>query len=94
MSDKKSKIIIQGITQSGEVFRPSDWAERMSGGLSTFHKHRMRYSPLLQPSTHEGNKCILLDPELKNLNPELYQSVLDFAENNNLQICRENDEGK
>ena len=94
MSDKKSKIIIQGITQSGEVFRPNDWAERMSGSLSTFHKHRMRYSALLQPSTHEGNKCLLLDPELKKSNPELYQSVLDFAKNNNLQICREDDEGK
>ncbi|MEM1243570.1 MAG: DUF3579 domain-containing protein, partial [Pseudomonadota bacterium] len=30
MVDKK-KIIIEGLTQAGKKFRPSDWAERMSG---------------------------------------------------------------
>lgn len=93
MSDKKSKIIIEGVTQSGETFRPSDWAERMSGRLSTFHKHRIKYSPLLQPSTKDGHKCVLLDPKLKESNPQLYQSILDFANNNQLKICRE-DEGQ
>lgn len=92
MGDKKSKIIIEGITPTGETFRPSDWAERMSGKLSTFHKHRIRYSPLLQPSTKDGNKCVLLDPKLKESNPDLYQSILDFANNNQLKICRENEE--
>ncbi|PHQ80742.1 MAG: acetyltransferase [Coxiella sp. (in: Bacteria)] len=92
MSDKKSRIIIEGITKSGEKFRPSDWAERMSGKLSTFHRHRIRYSPLLQPSTKDGNKCVLLDPNLKASNPQLYKSILDFAETNHLKICREDDE--
>ena len=92
MTDKKSKIIIEGITETGEQFRPSDWAERMSGKLSTFHKHRIKYSPLLQPSTKDGNKCVLLDPKLKESNPQLYQSILDFAKNNQLKICREDDE--
>jgi hypothetical protein len=93
MSDKKPKIIIEGITENGEKFRPSDWAERMSGRLSTFHKHRIKYSPLLQPSTKDGHKCVLLDPKLKESNPQLYQSILDFANNNHLKICRE-DEGQ
>lgn len=92
MSDKKSKIIIEGVTETGETFRPSDWAERMSGKLSTFRRHRIRYSPLLQPSTKDGHKCVLLDPNLKESNPELYQSILDFAQNNHLKICREDDE--
>lgn len=92
MTDKKSKIIIEGVTETGETFRPSDWAERMSGRLSTFHKHRIKYSPLLQPSTKDGHKCVLLDPKLKESNPELYQSILDFANNNQLKICREEDD--
>ena len=92
MSDKKSKIIIEGITESGEQFRPADWAERMSGGLSTFHKHRIKYSPLLQPSTKDGHKCVLLDPKLKDSNPELYKSIMEFANNNQLKICREDEE--
>lgn len=92
MNDKKSKIIIEGITESGETFRPSDWAERMSGNLSTFKRRRIKYSPLLQPATKDGHKCVLLDPKLKESNPELYQSILDFANTNHLKICREEED--
>lgn len=92
MSKKDNKIIIKGVTDSGETFRPSDWAERMSGKLSTFRKRRIHYSPLLQPSTRAGHKCVVLDPKLKESNPELYQSILDFAKNNQLEICRDDDD--
>ncbi|MCX7121371.1 MAG: DUF3579 domain-containing protein [Gammaproteobacteria bacterium] len=87
MNDKAKHIIIEGVTESGETFRPSDWAERMSGQLSTFHKRRIHYSPLLQPSVKDGRKCVLLDEKLKETNPELYQSILDFAHENHLKIC-------
>ncbi len=83
----QKKILITGITDSGTQFRPSDWAERMSGCLSTFDKHRIRYSPLLQPTMRDGHKCIILDPALKNSNPKLYESILEFAENNHLVVC-------
>ena|SRR3990167_4494404 len=92
MVDKKSKIIIEGVTESGENFRPSDWAERMSGLLSTFRKHRIVYSPLLQPSVRDGHKCVVLDPNLKESSPALYQSILDFAESNKLKICNEDEQ--
>lgn len=93
MNDEKpSKIIIEGVTESGEEFRPSNWAERMSGQLSTFHKRRIRYSPLLQPSLRSGYNCVILDPKLKESNPELYQSILEFAKDNHLKICKEDDE--
>ena len=85
------RIIIQGVTRSGKKFRPSDWAERMSGKLSTFRKHRLYYSPLLHPGIHEGNKCVLLDEKLKETNPKLYESILNFAKENNLRICSEED---
>lgn len=92
MNDSKNKIIIEGVTESGEAFRPSDWAERMSGALSSFRNHRIIYSPLLQPSVKDGNKCVMLDPSLKETNPELYQSILDFAKANKLKICGEEDD--
>lgn len=92
MNNETKKIIIEGITEEGETFRPSDWAERMSGQLSTFHKRRIHYSPLLQPSMKNGNKCVLLDPQLKESNPDLYQSILEFAEKNHLKICGEDDD--
>ncbi|KTD23860.1 PhnO-related protein [Legionella lansingensis] len=93
MTDSKSKkIVIEGITEQGKPFRPSDWAERMSGTLASFKNRRIHYSPLLQPSINsDGFKCVLLDPKLKESSPQVYQTILDFAKANNLKICGEDD---
>jgi hypothetical protein len=92
-NDEDKIICIEGVTPSGEQFRPSYWDERMSEKMSSFKKHRMHYSPLLQPGvTAHGNKCILLDPKLKASNPELYNSILHFAEQNQLKICKESNQ--
>lgn len=87
------KIVIEGVTTQGKTFRPSDWAERMSGAMASFKNSRILYSPLLQPSVnHEGYKCVLLDPKLKESSPQVYQAILDFAKTNHLKICGEEDE--
>jgi hypothetical protein len=89
---KNKKIVIEGVTEQGKTFRPSDWAERMSGTLASFKNSRIHYSPLLQPSVnHEGYKCVLLDPKLKESSPDVYNSILEFAKTNNLKICGEED---
>lgn len=87
----KRKIIIEGVTESGETFRPSDWAERVSGNLSTFKNHRIYYSPLLRPSYKGGNRCVIVDPVLKESHPALYEQIVNFAKNNKLKMD-ENDE--
>ena len=91
MTDPENKkIVIEGVTSQGKAFRPSDWAERMSGTMASFNNRRILYSPLLQPSVNnEGYKCVLLDPKLKESNPHVYQSIIDFAKANNLKICGE-----
>lgn len=90
--DKGKKIVIEGVTPQGKIFRPSDWAERMSESMASFKNRRIHYSPMLQPSVnHEGYKCILLDPKLKESSPQVYQSILDFAKANHLKICGEED---
>lgn len=90
---KSKKIVILGVTPQGKAFRPSDWAERMSESMASFKNRRIYYSPMLQPSINEeGNKCILLDPKLKETSPQIYQSILDFAKANHLKICNENDD--
>lgn len=91
MSKKNPKIVIEGMTSSGETFRPSDWAERMSGKLSTFRKRRIHYSPLLQPCIKDGCKSVLVDPTLKDSNPKLYESIMQFAETNQLKVYLEDD---
>lgn len=82
-------IIIEGVTDEGQTFRPSDWAERLCGDLSTFHKHRIIYSRLLYPTMKNGRKCVAIDPDLKKTNTKLYESILDFAKVNHLKICEE-----
>ena len=82
-------IIIKGVTESGEEFRPNDWAERMSGKLSTLRNHRLHYSPLLQPIIKDGHKCILLDKRLQQSNPKLYDSIIEFAHDHKLKICKD-----
>ncbi len=80
-------IIIQGITVDGRKFRPSDWAERMSGMMSRFgDDHRIYYSPRLRPVSIEGVKCIALDASLQQTDPGIYQQIMEFAERNHLII--------
>lgn len=87
MSPNGAKIIIEGITRQGSKFRPSDWAERMCGALSSFGRDmRIQYSPMLQPVTINGIKCMAIDPRLKNTNPEVYSYILYFADENELNI--------
>lgn len=92
MAKSGKKIIIEGVTEQGKTFRPSDWAERMSGIMASFKDSRVHYSPLLQPSVNiEGYKCVLLDPKLKESSPQIYQAIMAFAKENNLKICGENE---
>ena len=81
------RIIIEGTTQGGRKFRPSDWAERMSGALSTFGPdQRIRYSPLLQPTTINGIKCIVIDPGMQDQFPEMYAYIMGWANKNELVV--------
>jgi len=66
MINKHVKIVIEGVTEDGKRFRPSDWIERISGNLSTFgNDRRIRYSRYLQPQILQGQKCLVIDPELR-----------------------------
>ncbi|MDA8383249.1 MAG: DUF3579 domain-containing protein [Betaproteobacteria bacterium] len=81
-----TQIIIRGLTKDGRTFRPSDWAERLSGVLSTFGAdHRMSYSPYVRPMTIEGVKCVVVDRKLEEIEPRAYRFLLGFAQDNDLQ---------
>ncbi len=84
------KIIIEGVTHNGRKFRPSDWAERMSGALSTFGRdHRIHYSPLLQPTTIKGVKCLVIDPSMEKNSPDMYRYIMGWASNNELVVSEQ-----
>jgi hypothetical protein len=81
------KIIIEGVTEDGRAFRPSDWIERISGSLSTFGSdRRIRYSHYLQPQMLEGKKCLVVNSELQQRDPGAFKFLMDFAKGNRLRI--------
>lgn len=81
------RIIIQGITTEGRAFRPSDWAERLCGIMSSFGgDHQMRYSPNVQPVMLDGVRCVVVEPSLADAEPRAYRFLLDFARDNDLIV--------
>lgn len=83
----ESQILILGLTNSGRPFRPSDWAERLSGVMSTFGTdHRMSYSPYVRPTSVDGVKCVIVDKNLQNVEPRAYGFLMAFARENDLQL--------
>lgn len=82
-----NEIIIQGLTSAGHTFRPSDWAERLSGSLSTFGEdHRMNYSPYVRPMSINGVKCVIVEKQLQSDQPITYAFLMGFARDNDLQV--------
>lgn len=81
------EVIIQGITSSGRTFRPSDWAERLSGILSSFgHDHRMSYSPYVRPMTVDNVKCVAVDKKLQEVDMRVFNFLMAFAKDNDLRV--------
>jgi len=82
-----SDLIIKGITQSGQQFRPSDWSDRLCGVMSAFGAdEQLRYSPLVTPALRDGVRCVIVRRELAALEPRLFKFFLSFALDNDLQI--------
>ncbi len=87
MFDGAPEIVIQGITEAGETFRPSDWAERLSGMLSVFSAEGyLAYSPFLKPIIAGGVRCVAVDSVLENRDPPAFAFLLQFARDNRLKL--------
>ncbi|HHL44970.1 MAG TPA: DUF3579 domain-containing protein [Gammaproteobacteria bacterium] len=80
-------MVIEGVREDGSKLRPSDWIERISSTLAKFGSdHRLHYSPWVHPCVIEGQKCLVIAPDLQEKDPEGYRYVMDFAEQNGLRI--------
>ena len=80
-------FIIIGLTREGRKFRPSDWAERLCGVMSAFGAERkMKYSPYVGPGDYNGEKAVFVDGRLGEVEPMAYRFMLNFAQDNDLQI--------
>jgi hypothetical protein len=82
-----SPFVIVGLTHDGKRFRPSDWAERLCGVLSAFGaEKKMKYSRYVSPGNHSGEKAVFVDGQLYEIEPMAYRFVLNFAQDNDLQL--------
>ena len=84
-------FLIIGTTLADKRFQPSDWAERLSGSLSSLRGRRIVYSPLLMPVVHDEVKSLRVASELKSQYPAIFEEVVLFATKNNLRVtpCHE-----
>ncbi len=87
MENQPEEIIIQSLTREGNRFRPSDWVDRICSSYATFGDDRkLRYSPYLKPEIMDGIRCLAVDLQLKIENPEGFEELMQFAEENELNI--------
>lgn len=89
------EFIIQGITKEGRVFRPSDWAERLAGAMSSFRPGGsgkagisafIGYSPYCVPTSVGDVKAVIVNEALKEIEPMAWDFVANFARDNDLQM--------
>lgn len=88
MNQKIESFVIIGVTRAGKTFRPSDWADRLCGIMSAFGAdHRMMYSPYVRPGcTLKGQKTVMVDARLYDIEPLAYKFMVNFANDNELQM--------
>lgn len=79
-------IIIQGVTEDGRRFRPSDWVDRISSHFATYRLRTLRYNPMIVPGQYNGVKCLVVDKALKEANPQAWDYLMHFAQMNKLVI--------
>ena len=83
MTNPKSRMLIKGVNSKGEVFRPSDWAQRLSAAGAQFGvDNRLHFSPFLRPNLNNGVICVVVEPELEETNPAVFKHVMSFVEAN------------
>lgn len=91
-SPKPRQFFIQGITRAGRTFRPSDWAERLAGAMSSFRPKgagigaHIGYSPYCVPRVIDGVKCVIVSEALRDLEPMAWDFVMHFARDNELNV--------
>jgi len=91
---KPRQFYIQGVTLDGRAFRPSDWAERLAGAMSSFRPGGVQggigayigYSPLCVPRVIDNVKCVIVSEALRDIEPMAWDFVMSFAHDNELRL--------
>ncbi len=92
---KPRQFVIKGVTLEGRTFRPSDWAERLAGAMSSFRPGSsaggigayIGYSPYCVPQLVDGVRCVLVNEALRGIEPMAWDFVMSFARDNGLAVA-------
>ncbi len=93
VSSSAKEVFILGQTRDGKDFRPSDWAERLAGVMSSFRPggaqpgSHLSYSPWCVPTVINGVKAVVVNGELRDFDVMAWDFVLNFAKDNDLQVA-------
>ena len=92
-----TELLIKGICRDGEVFRPSDWAERLCGAVVVFlpgatslfdvqssARPYHGYTTYVRPAIINGIYYVIVDSRLRHLEPRAWDYVTSFAHDNDL----------
>ena len=92
VSSSATEVFIQGITRDGKTFRPSDWAERLAGVMSSFRPggaqpgSHLSYSPWCVPTSIGNVKCVIVHTDLREHDVMAWDFCVNFARDNDLQV--------
>ena len=92
VSTSAKEVLILGRTRDGKTFRPSDWAERLAGVMSSFRPggaspgSHLSYSPWCVPTQVADVKAVIVNSELRAAEPMAWDFVLNFARDNQLEV--------
>lgn len=87
-----NQVVIHGVTRQGKPFRPSDWAERLAGVMSSFRPGGPRpgshlgYSPWCVPVTVNGVRSVVVHRDLREHDVMAWDFCMNFARDNDLQL--------
>jgi len=91
-SNQSKEVVILGVTSAGQSFRPSDWAERLAGVISSIRPapanpgDHFSYSPWCVPNSLDGQKCVVVHTDIRVANVMAWDFLMGFAKDNDLQI--------
>lgn len=86
-TEQPDALIVESVREDGRLFRPGDWAERISSQLASYGRdHRLHYSSHVHPCVIQGANCLVVMKSLQDENPTAYRFILKFAADNQLRV--------
>lgn len=80
--------MIKGVTREGRRFRPSDWAQRLTTAVASYGPaRRIRFHPKVHMETVGGVNSVVIDADLQDEDPMLFEFLINFARNNDLEVA-------